>query len=165
MQQAEALLDARQDTYMRFAPDIRILATDALRASFPRFKVIGLRLFIALAPAEAFSLPLAAPGAIVRSEKRRLPLPSLAALTQSLLDTANFADLADLVDGMDLTAEWAAAVGLRLSVDAGLASGRSPREKWESLLATKQKRMGLKYDPKYYKTRFILRGKKPRVRH
>ncbi len=145
-------------------PDIRILTTDALLASYPCFKFITLRLFVALVPAESFHLPLAVPCVIVRSERRSLPYPSFAALAQSLLDSEKFADLADLVDGMERTAEWAAGVGLRLWDDSCLASCNSLQEKWATLRATKQKRMGFKYDPKYYKTRFILHGKRPRAR-
>jgi hypothetical protein len=164
MPHAVALLEARPDCYTRFAVDARILPSDTLRASFPRFKVVGLRIFFALAPAEALHFPLDAPDAVVCGQQSGLPFPSLPALAQSLLDARNYTDLEDLVDGMDLTAQWAADVGLRISDSPSPRWGRSEREVWEEIVASKQSRMGFKYDPKNYTTRFVRRGRKPRLR-
>jgi hypothetical protein len=184
MSQAKAMLDARTHEYMLLAPDMRAdAAENAAQASWPRFKVVGVSVVIALAPAESLCLPLATtaisatastttstttttttPGPIVRGPRSGLPFPSLPALAQSLLDAANFSDLEDLVDGMDLTAEWAAQEGLRVTDDVDPFTGWSRRQAWERLLARKQARMGAKYDPRYYATRFVRRGSRPRLR-
>jgi hypothetical protein len=88
----------------------------------------------------------------------------LVTLAQSLLDAADFADFEDLVDGMDLTAELAERAGLRLADDVDPLTGWSRRTAGQRLLAQKQARMGAKYDPRYYTTRFIRQGTTPQVR-
>jgi hypothetical protein len=163
-QRAVTLLEAHLDRYMRFAVDARILPSDTLRASFPRFKVVGLRVLFALAPADALHFRLDAPDAVVHGRHSGLPFPLLAALAQSLLDAKNFTDLEDLVDGMDLTTQWAANMGLRISDNSSSRLGQSEREIWEEIVASKQTRMGFKYAPKNYTTCFIRRGRKPQVR-
>ena len=93
----------------------------------------------------------------MRGEKTGLPFPSLPAFVQSLLDDVSitsYADLADLVDAMDLSEEWAAANGVKVSDEPYPRTRYSPRKRWERITRTKQKRMGLKYDPRIYATRY-----------
>lgn len=117
-----------------------------------------------------------------------LPYPKLPIYAQSLLDTMNFVDLEDLIDGMNLTCEW----GLEnLNLDGTLdgdwgrwkadllndgqaTEGMVPKwcadpmkrlDMWTERVSDEAKKMrqGFKYLP-IYETRFRKRGQKdPRL--
>lgn len=71
---------------------------------FPRFKFVGLRLFFILMFSQAHNIPCKAEN--IEYNQMGLPYPKLHIYAQSLLDTRNFVDLEDLIDGMNLTLEW-----------------------------------------------------------
>ncbi|KAM5438511.1 hypothetical protein MferCBS31731_005088 [Microsporum ferrugineum] len=118
----------------------------------------------------------------------RLPYPKLHVYVQSLIDTKNKVDLADLVDGMDLTedwgmkylnlegdtdTEWLENLVQRLKEDGPkdrfmfVFPQPMPRLKiWKEFVETKQSRMGWKYSSELYATRFRRYGSKdPRSRY
>lgn len=150
--QAEAIIRARPDRYIPFAPDVR-LEPDNPQCRWPRFKCVGLGLFFLLVPAREVCVAIEEEGSIVRG-KTGLPFPSLPIFVRSLIDAENTLDLEDLVDGMNLSEEWAAANGVHISDKTYPDSHISPRSHWERLTRTKQKRMGLKYNPRIYATRY-----------
>ncbi len=109
-----------------------------------------------------------------------IPYPKLDHLAQSLLDTQNYADLEDLIDGMDLDYEWGAA---NLQLDripsdhinrknelireslpglpgllACLSTAPNAREKWTHAVQGKIARMAPKRSEAVYSTRFRLIG-------
>ena len=149
---AEALIRARPDEYIPFAPDVR-LEPDDPQCRWARFKPVGLSLFFRLVPAGELHIAIEKQGSIVRG-KTGLPFPSLPVFVQSLLDAGNMLDLEDLVDAMDLSEEWATGNGVHLSYEKYPGSRSSPGKEWEWLTRTKQKRMGLKYNPRIYATRY-----------
>ncbi|KAL8705217.1 MAG: hypothetical protein Q9201_001673 [Fulgogasparrea decipioides] len=149
--QAEALIRNRPDKYIPFAPDCRFL--DLQQSRWTRFKCVGLGLFFLLVPAREVCVDIEKEGSIVRG-KTGLPFPSLPVFVQSLLDADNIGDLEDLVDAMDLPEEWAVANGVQLSETRYADSEVCPRSQWKWLTRTKQKRMGLKYNPKVYATKY-----------
>src|SRR5947209_2832570 len=107
---------------------------------------------------------------------------------QSLIDTRILTDLEDLVDGMDLP-KWWGEENLDLEgqtdtkwatdcISALRADGMDPvlifidpdpsprRQIWKACVQQKQKRMGWKYSPELYATRFRRYGSKdPRTRY
>lgn len=107
---------------------------------------------------------------------------------QSLLDTKSGVDLEDLIDGMDLSEEWGEqnldleghtdTEWLEGIIDALQKDGRDEmsiwidpdpvprRQLWQEFVQNKQRRMGWKYPPEIYATRFRRHGSKdPRTRH
>ena len=136
---------------MPFAPDCRI--ADRPESKYPRFKLRSIRLFILLVPAEEVRFAIDDKDSIVRG-KTGLPFPSLPAFVQSLLDSKNMLDLADLIDAMNLNEEWATENGVKLSDQLYPGAQKSPRATWERYTRTRQSRMGWKYDPKIYATRY-----------
>ncbi len=90
---------------------------------------------------------------IVRG-KSGLPFPSLPALVQSLLDSKNLLNLEDVIDAMNLEEDWAAANGVKISDQSYPGVRVSPKRAWERSTRTRQTRMGWKYDPKIYATRY-----------
>ncbi|KKZ60629.1 hypothetical protein EMCG_04702 [[Emmonsia] crescens] len=117
-----------------------------------------------------------------------LPYPKLPGFVQSLLDTKQYVDLCDLIDGQDLSEEWGIEhldlsgnsdtkwlewliQGMR---DDGIedihifidAKPVSRLDSWKKYITTKQTRMGWKYSPEIYATRFRKVGSKdPRTRN
>ena len=73
---------------------------------------------------------------------------------QSLLDSKNHLDLEDIIDAMNLEEGWAAANGVEVSGQPYPGVRVSPKSAWEKSTRTKQTRMGWKYDPKIYATRY-----------
>jgi hypothetical protein len=154
---------------------------------FPRFKFKDLRLFFVLMSAQACHMPCR-PEHIEYSQMG-LPYPKLPIYAQSLLDTRQFVDLEDLIDGMNLTVDWGIEnLDLEGNLDAdwdewrtnllsdGLGTGdqvsawRDNPEKrhdaWREMANDEAKKMrqGHKYLPQY-ETRFWRRGQKdPRLR-
>lgn len=107
---------------------------------------------------------------------------------QSLLDTKNGVDLEDLIDGMDILEEWGEqnldleghtdTKWLEGIIDTLLKDGRDEmsiwvdpdpvprRQIWQEVIRNKHRRMGWKYPPEIYATRFRRHGSKdPRMRH
>ncbi|WEW56323.1 hypothetical protein PRK78_001766 [Emydomyces testavorans] len=118
------------------------------------------------------------------AETGGLPYPKLQVYVQSLIDSRNLVDLEDLVDGMDLSEEWGEqSLDLNGSTDAEWARNyikaleadkarliyidpepTPKREIWQECVQNKQRRMGWKYPPEIYATRFRKFGSKdPRL--
>lgn len=114
-----------------------------------------------------------------------LPYPKLHVYAQSLIDTQNGVDLEDLIDGMDLTEEWgeqnldlegdtdsqwAQERGEALTADGAKFTVINPnavprRQYWQESVRNKKRRLGWKYSPEMYATRFRRHGSKdPRLR-
>ncbi|RMD41139.1 hypothetical protein DV735_g4012, partial [Chaetothyriales sp. CBS 134920] len=152
-----------------------------LQTVFPRFRFLGLNLFFRIVPGKLYLLDVR-PENIERSYTG-LPYPRLAHLAQGLLDTFNGVDLEDLVDGMNLSMEWGddnldlegpvsaewaiwkantIAGGKALPDDIPMYAENPPsrRDVWSDLLDPdkKRRRMGFKYPPEIYETRFRLKG-------
>ena len=109
-----------------------------------------------------------------------IPYPKLEHFAQSLLDTQNYADLEDLVDGMDLDEAWGEAnldfehipidyikrkneliceslPGLP-GLMASLSTTPDPKGAWTRAVRGKRARMMPKYSEELYATRFRLIG-------
>lgn len=106
---------------------------------------------------------------------------------QSLLDIKNEVDPEDLIDGMNLSEEWGEqnvdlegytdTKWLENYYEAFRADGRQEmfitidstpvprREMWQELIRNKQRRMGWKYPPEQYATRFRRHGSKDSRTH
>lgn len=154
---------------------------------FPRFKYVDLRLFFILMTSQAHNIDCKAEN--FEYSQMELPYPKIPIYAQSLLDTRNFVDLDDLIDGMNLTLVWGEKnLNLKGTIDtdwgrwkADLTHGGhaaedeiptwcmrpdSRRETWEIKVSDEAKKMqqGFKYVP-VYSTRFWERGQKdPRLR-
>ncbi|EFR03322.1 hypothetical protein MGYG_06319 [Nannizzia gypsea CBS 118893] len=161
-------------------------APDSLNHKYPRFKPIGRTDFWLLLPASYCHI-VCVPENLEWS-KGNLPYPKLQVYVQSLIDTKNLGDLEDLVDGMDLSEEWGEQ-NLSLEghadsnwsencIEALIADGTeemfifidpSPtpqREIWQKCVRNKQRRLGWKYSPEIYATRYRRHGSKdPRERY
>ena len=108
-----------------------------------------------------------------------LPYPKLDVFAQSLLDTNNGVDLADLIDGMDLQVDWGEQnLNLDNSTDVEwtekqnekimasvdydenrvllqyFSGPTSRRELWQRLVAGKERRMGPELPEGWFSTRF-----------
>lgn len=123
------------------------------QSKWPRFKVVGVRLFILLVLADEFRFSIDQQDSIVRG-KTGLPFPSLPAFVQSLLDSKNLIDLADLIDGMNLDEDWAAENGVEVSDHPYPGVLPSPKWVWEKFTRSRHTNMGWKYDPKIYAIRY-----------
>ena len=110
---------------MPFAPDCRI--ADRPERKYPRFTLRSIRLFILLVPAEEVRFAIDDKDSIVRG-KTGLLFPSLPAFVQSLLDSKNMLDLADLIDAMNLNEEWATENGVKLPISFTQVL-KNPRER------------------------------------
>ncbi|KAM5444452.1 hypothetical protein MaudCBS49596_008011 [Microsporum audouinii] len=152
----------------------------SLDHKYPRFKAVGRTDFWLLLPASYCHITCE-PDSIEWSQGR-LPYPKLHVYVQSLIDTKNKVDLADLVDGMDLTedwgmkylnlegntdTEWLENLVQRLKEDGPkdrfmfVFPQPMPRLKiWKEFVETKQSRMGWKYSSELYATRFRRYGSK-----
>lgn len=112
-----------------------------------------------------------------------LPYPTLAIFAQSLLDTNDITALTDLIDGMDLTEDWGSK-HLRLDAENDIAWTHRKNEKirasvpatpyscllecstniinlretWNTIVQTKERRMGAELAGGYFVTRFRGRG-------
>lgn len=148
---AEALIRAKPDIYIPFAPDVRLNPSDK-GFHWTRFKCVDLCLFFLLVPAREVCIDIEKKASIVRG-KTGLPFPSLPTFVQSLLDSHNLLDLEDIIDAMDLSEEWAAENGVNLP-DGSYPGPHSLKAQWERIARTKQKRMGLKYNPRIYASRY-----------
>ena len=148
---ARDLLKVRSQKYTPFAPDCRV--ADEPLSKWPRFKLVGIRLFVLLVPADEVRFAINQESSIARG-KTGLPFPSLPAFVQSLLDSHNLLDLEDIIDAMNLDEGWAATNGVEVSDQPYPEVQISPKDAWEESTRTRQTRMGWKYDPKIYATRY-----------
>jgi hypothetical protein len=144
---------------------------------FPRFKLKGVSLLFDIISSQDCHLDCE-PSKFEWSYMG-IPYPKLEVFTQSLLDTYNLVALTDLVDGMDLTEEWGLAhldmsgtndvawaewknEKIRASVPLTdyscfleVTEGRfSLKETWESIVRTKQHRLGEECPKEVFATRF-----------
>jgi len=152
---AKSLLKARPQNYTSFAPDCRV--ADEQQSKWPRFKVVGVQLFTLLVPADEVRFSIEQENSVVRG-KTGLPFPSLPAFVQSLLDSKNLTDLADLIDGMNLDEDWAAKNGVEVSDQPYPEVLASPKWAWEKFTRSRHTNMGWKCDPKIYATRYRKHG-------
>lgn len=106
-----------------------------------------------MVPADEVRFAIDKEDSIVRG-KTGLPFPSLPAFVQSLLDSKNLLDLEDVIDAMNLDEGWAAANDVKISDQPYPEVQASPKWAWENSTRTRQARMGWKYDPKIYATRY-----------
>jgi len=146
------MIRARPEKYIPFAHDVRWESDDPI-CRWTRFKCVGLGLFFLLVPAREVCVAIEKEDSIVRG-KTGLPFPSLPVFVQSLLDARMITDLADLIDAMDLSEEWATINGVHVSDKPYPNSTLTPKSLWERFTRTKQKRMGLKYNPRINATRY-----------
>jgi hypothetical protein len=140
---------------MPFRPDVRWNPAKDI-CKLPRFKCTGFKLFFLLVPSETICFSFDEKDAIVRGNTC-LPFPGLRAFVQSLVDSLDLVSLEDVVDGMDLSKEWADDSGLRFEDETTKEGVLTRREWWHELTTTKQKRVSKKVDQKYYATRYRLR--------
>lgn len=71
---------------------------------FPRFKFVGISCFFVILSSQATHITCAPEN--VEYGQYGVPYPKLHVFTQSLLETNNEVDLAELVDGMNLSLDW-----------------------------------------------------------
>jgi hypothetical protein len=183
---AAQLFRAKPSTFEPFRPSA-MSRVQGMENLYPRFKFKGLRLFFILMSAQSCHMPCR-PEHIEYSQTG-LPYPKLPIYVQSLLDTRNFVDLEDLIDGMNLTLDWGIEnLDLEGGFDADWDEWRSnlliggiemgnhismwrdiPEKRldaWTKRVSDEAKkiRQGHKYLPQY-ETRFWRRGQKdPRLR-
>jgi hypothetical protein len=147
--------------------------------TYPRFTRRGVNFFFLLTPAFEWRIDCCSSPEQCERSPRGVPYPALANLAQSLLDTQQYADLADLVDGMDLDEEWGES-HLRLdaspidwirekneliarslpesmrasAVFSMLTETPDPREAWLRTVRTKHKRINDELPKHRYLTRY-----------
>ena len=185
LERATGLFNGRSEVFEPFRPS-SLSRPEGLEHLYPRFKFVGLQLFFNLMSTTACHIQCA-PAAIEYSFNR-LPYPKLSVYAQSLLDTMNWVDLEDLIDGMDLTLEWGKeCLDLHGAIDAQWGLWRAhvlhngearadeipmwchdpPKrlEAWANMVSddAKKNRQGIKYSPAF-KTRFRKYGQRdPRL--
>jgi len=154
---------------------------------FPLFKYKGLIQWIQLVPSQDCHFTCT-PSNFEKSDKG-LPYVRLDVFAQSLLDTNDWIDLVDLVDGMDLSLEWGIEnLQLDGTNDVSWAERKnetikasvpltdtscllemptgpfSRREYWEQIVGSKMDRIGSELPKEFYATRFRPKGSKdPRL--
>lgn len=96
---------SRGDIFIPFKP-CALTRVDGISHLFPRFKFAGLRLFFILLPSQACHISCEPQN--IEFSPNGVPYPKLPVYAQSLLDTGNWVDLEELVDAMNLKAEWGA---------------------------------------------------------
>ncbi|KAL9630490.1 MAG: hypothetical protein Q9164_006386 [Protoblastenia rupestris] len=126
-------------------------------SKWPRFKLVGIKLFILLVPADGVRFAIDQEGSKVRGETG-LHFPSLPAFVQSLLDYKNLLSLEDLIGAMNLDEDWATANNVKVSDQSYPEVHISPKYAWEKSTGMRQIRMGCKYDPKIVATRYRRHG-------
>jgi len=100
---AKALINSRPGMYKAIVPRIPF-QTDRMHHLFPRYRCIASDIFFVLTTSQASHIQCV-PENIVHSPMG-LPYPKLPIFAQSLIDTQNATDLADLVDSQGLSLEW-----------------------------------------------------------
>ena len=95
---------ANKTDYLTRSSNSAMTYVGSIDHHFPRFKFVGLRLFLVILPSHACHVEIGPE--TVKLSTSGLPYPALPTYAQSLLDTNNEVDLDDLIDGMDLTLKW-----------------------------------------------------------
>ncbi|RAK94962.1 uncharacterized protein BO80DRAFT_291402 [Aspergillus ibericus CBS 121593] len=151
-----------------------------LNHKYPRFKAIGWATFWLLVPGTYCHLNVE-PESIEWS-LGGLPYPKLSVYVQSAIDSKSLLDLEELIDGMDLSEEWGhKTLDLEGHTDTQWLEDRvkafrddgvdemfiwvdptpvSRREIWTFSVRNKQKRLGWKYPPEIYSSRYRKHGSK-----
>ena len=148
---------------------------------FPRFKFVGIGLFFIILPSNAYHLSCVPEN--IEFDRYNIPYPKLHVLVQSLLESGDFGDLAEVVDGMNLSLEWGEAnLDLEGPIDfewlrwknkllnSDYSAPEAPmtkRQIYENMVSTKSKimRQGIKYSEEY-ETRYWKKGSiDPRLRN
>jgi hypothetical protein len=148
----------------------------SLAHTHPRFTLKGVNFFFILTPTFECRIDCA-PEQCERSI-RGIPYPKLEQFAKGLLDTQQYADLSDLVDGMNLDEAWGEAhlqfdqpapidyirkknkmileslPGRPSAVLALLSEKPNPRESWQHIVRTKGKRINDELPGGRYVTRF-----------
>lgn len=146
--------------------------------TYPLFKLQGVNFIFCLVPtSERF---ISCIPSKCELSPNGIPYPQLAHLAQSLLDTQHYADLEDLVDGMNLSEEWGEqhlqldhvpheyivcknelireALPGSSGVFASLCTAPDARRTWTDAVRGKVSRMVPKCSERLYATRFRLKG-------
>ncbi|KAI1089610.1 hypothetical protein F5B19DRAFT_466452 [Rostrohypoxylon terebratum] len=160
----------------------------SLKHTYPHFALNGVNFSFFIVPAFEYFLRCE-PSNFERS-KHNIPFPKLDCYAQSLLDTQRYLDLTNLIDGMDLSEEWGEehldldkpgeleyAKEKNEKIASSLAEHPNSRpsrlretpmdlrQKWQTIIRTKQKRIGLEVPGHLYNTRFRTKGSPdPRLR-
>jgi hypothetical protein len=159
-----------------------LFVTTSMDALYQRFKFVGLKLAFILMPDKAAHLECKDNN--IELDSQSMPYPKLSVFAQSLLDVYDGSNLEDLIDGAILSTDWGLK---NLDLDTlgdedwwnwrhdllskfhGKASTvtippikrlrGNKLEYWKAISSTegKQKRLGLKYPPDLYETRFHKR--------
>ncbi|KAK4195488.1 hypothetical protein QBC40DRAFT_20068 [Triangularia verruculosa] len=173
-------LNEKYEVWHRIMPEPK-----TLMHMYPRFTLKGANFFFILLPAfECLLSP--SPDQCERSASG-IPYPKLELFARSLLDLQQYADLADLIDGMDLDEAWGEdhlqldkpppvehilkknemiarclPEDIREAVTLSLLSERTrpPRETWQRLVSTKHRRINDELPRHRYLTRFRKVGSK-----
>ena len=169
------------DGYTQVRPSqFALRVPDTIQYKYPRFKCNGNWVCFTLLSSQYCHISCESSN--IQWSKNQLPYPTLRAFAQSLIDTNNGVDLEDLVDGMDLSLEWGHnhldlegsfdTEWAKWVIDTQLKDGEDPmfiwrstepksrRSLWEEAVNNKKKRLGRKYSPTIYATRFRKHGAK-----
>ncbi|GAT24835.1 similar to An12g05550 [Aspergillus luchuensis] len=156
-----------------------------LNHKYPRFKAIGWASFWLLVPGNYCHLTVK-PENIewslgnLLTAQGGLPYPKLSVYVQSAIDSKSLLDLEELIDGMDLSEEWGhKTLDLEGQTDTQWLEDRaqafrddgvdemfifvdptpvSRREIWLDAVRNKQRRLGWKYSPDVYASRYRKYG-------
>ncbi|KAI0888618.1 uncharacterized protein GGS22DRAFT_61133 [Annulohypoxylon maeteangense] len=160
----------------------------SLKHTYPQFRLKGVNFSFFIIPAFEYFIRCE-PSNFEKSE-REIPFPKLECFAQSLLDTQRYLDLTNLIDGMDLSEEWGEehlnldkpgeieyAKEKNEKIVASLSEYPNSRpsrlrdtpmdlrQKWQTIVRTKQKRIGIEVPGHLYSTRFRIKGSPdPRLR-
>ncbi|PWY90417.1 hypothetical protein BO94DRAFT_24231 [Aspergillus sclerotioniger CBS 115572] len=178
-EQAVETLTSHSDILSPCGPN-PLRSPSQLNHKYPRFKAIGWATFWLLVPGEYCHLDVKPEN--IEFSKGGLPYPKLAVYVQSAIDSRDDGLLQELIDGMDLTEEWGEeALDLGGQTDtkwledrfqAFVGDGVDPmfiwidttpvsrRKIWTEMVRNKQKRLGWKYPPEIYATRYRKHGAK-----
>jgi hypothetical protein len=183
LEAAASILHAPQNTTYYTVSEARPgIDPESLMHTFRRFKCNGILLWFELTPAIDCHIEC-----VIENLERSMsgiPYPKLSVYVQSLLDTHNANDLADMIDGMDLSAEWGEAnLELEGTSDVTWVTEKNERirasmpdkeETWwlfeiwgeafprrefrETSVSRKEHRLGIKYPKDLNATRFRTHG-------
>ncbi|KAK3899652.1 hypothetical protein C8A05DRAFT_17938 [Staphylotrichum tortipilum] len=168
-----APLSQKYDLWHHTTPTLGSLAH-----TYPHFTLKGINFYFILTPSSDCNIACE-PAQFDRSP-RGVPYPRLELFAQSLLDTQQYADLADLVDGMDLEESWgeqhlrfkvtpllveyirgkneritASYEGIGINpVPARLSETPKLRERWRRIVGTKARRINDELPRERHLTRF-----------
>lgn len=178
----------------RFEPGSRILPQlKSLLHTYPHFKQKGVRFSFYIMPAsEYFVTEL--DKTMIEHGRNKVPYASLEAFAQSLVDTQRWAELTQLIDGMDLNEDWGPAhldlgapsqtlseyvveknkkimsscadfPGTRPGVATLTEKPVDRMKKWQTIVGGKKNRIGLPLTKDRYATQFRQIGSQdPRLR-